>query len=229
MNKFAVIGLGRFGTRIALSLAEKGAEVLAIDSSPEKVETIKDDVAYAVCLDSTDLKALQAHDIEKMDAVIVAIGENFEALLLTAAQLKELKIKRLITRSSSQTQTMILKQMGITEMLSPEAEVGLSLAQRLLNPDMLTFFDLPDGYQIVEILAPHGIINKSLTDIGLRERYHLNLITIKREFEEIEKGEVLTRVHTIGVPKANTTIFEGDLLIIMGKQSDIQQFIEINR
>lgn len=228
-NKFAVIGLGRFGTRIARSLAEKGAEVLAVDCTPEKVEMVKDEVAYAVCIDSTDTKALQAHDIENMDAVIIAIGENFEALLLTAAQLKELNIKKLIARSSSPTQTRILQQMGVKQILSPEEEVGVALAQRLLNPDVLTFFELPDDYEIVEISAPLGIVNKNITDIGLRQKYHLNLITIKREFEEVVKGRVVKKIHTIGVPTATTSIFEGDTLIMMGKRRDIQKFIEINR
>ncbi|MBI1182980.1 NAD(P)H-binding protein [bacterium] len=228
-NKFAVIGLGRFGTRIARTLAQKGAEVLAVDCSPERVEQIKDDVAYAVSFDSTDRKAILAHDVQNMDAVVVAIGENFEALLLTSALLKDLKVKRIITRSSSPTQTTILKQMGIEEILSPEDEVGINVAQRLLNPDVLTFFELPDGYEIVEVATPAGIVNKSLTDIKLREKYHLNLITIKREFEEMSDKQVTKVMHTIGVPKPTTTIFEGDLLIVMGQRHDIKKFIEINR
>lgn len=228
-NKFAVIGLGRFGTRIALSLAHKGAEVLAIDCSSERVEQIKDEVAYAVALDSTDVKALMAHDIQNMDAVVVAIGENFEALLLTSALLKDIKVKRLITRSSSPTQTTILQQMGIEEILTPEEEVGINVAQRLLNPDVLTFFELPDGFEIVEIQTPPGVINKSLTDIKLREKYQLNLITIKRAFEEMLDKEVVKVQHTIGVPKPTTTIFEDDYLIIMGQRKDVKKFIEINR
>jgi trk system potassium uptake protein TrkA len=228
-NKFAVIGLGRFGTRIARTLAQKGAEVLAIDCSQERVESIKDDVAYAVAFDSTDKKSLLAHDIQNMDAVVVAIGENFEALLLTSALLKDLKVKRVITRSGSPTQSTILQQMGIDDILSPEDEVGINVAQRLLNPDVLTFFELPDGYEIVEITTPNGVVNKSIADIKLREKYHLNLITIKREFEEME-GKDLTKVlHTIGVPKPTTTIFQGDLLIVMGQRKDIKKFIEINR
>lgn len=228
-NKFAVIGLGRFGTRIALTLASKGAEVLAIDNDADRVEQIKEDVAYAVALDSTDVKALEAQDISNMDAVVVAIGENFEALLLTSALLKEMNIKRLITRSSSPTQTTILQQMGIDEILSPEDEVGINVAQRLLNPDMLTFFELPDGYEIVEVNAPQGIFNKNIGEIKLREKYQINLITIKRNFEEMVDKEVKQVAHTIGVPKPTTTIFEGDLLIMLGQRNDIKKFIEINK
>jgi len=227
--KFAVIGLGRFGMSIARTLAQRGAEVLAIDCSADRVEQIKDEVAYAVAFDSTDIKALESHDVVNMDAVVVAIGENFEALLLTSALLKEMKVKRLITRSSSPTQTTILQQMGIEEILTPEDEVGINVAQRLLNPDVLTFFELPDGYEIVEVVTPSGIINKSLTDIKLREKYNLNLITIKRCFEEVKGKDVVKVMHTIGVPKPTTSIFEGDLLILMGQRKDIKKFVEINR
>ena len=228
-SKFAVIGLGRFGTRIARTLAQKGAEVLAIAAMSDRVEQIKDEVAYAVALDSTDKKALEAHDVQNMDAVVVAIGENFEGLLLTSAILKDLKVKRIITRSGSPTQSTILQQMGINEILSPEDEVGINVAQRLLNPDVLTFFELPDGYEIVEVNTPLGIINKSVADSKLREKYHLNLITIKREFEEMQGKDITKVLHTIGVPKPTTTIFEGDLLILMGQRKDIKKFIEINR
>ena len=93
-EKFAVIGLGLLGTGIARTLAEKGAEVLAIDNDPDKVEDIKEEVAHAVCLDSTDIKALKAQNITDMDAVVIAIGHNFEGLLLTAVLLNELNIKR---------------------------------------------------------------------------------------------------------------------------------------
>lgn len=229
-NKFAVIGLGRFGTTIARTLSQRGAEVLAIDLDEEKVEQISDEVAYAVAMDATDMKALQAQNIEEMDAVVVAIGENFEALLLCAVLLLDLPSKpRIITRSSTSTQKMILERLGITEILSPEDEVGFAVAQRLLNPDLLTFLQLPDEYEIVEIACPPGVSNKTLNEIRLRERYNINLITIKRRFEEMEKGKVVEQQHIIGVPKADTVIFKNDNLILMGKARAIDRFIELNR
>src|SRR5437773_2752568 len=143
-SKFAVIGLGRFGTAIAQTLSQRGAEVLAIDNSEEKTEEIKDDVAYAVTLDSTELKALKSQNIQNMDAVVVAIGENFEALLLTTVLLMELNVKRIIARASGKHQRMILEKLGIEEILSPENEVGIAVAERLLNPTIVTSLQLPD-------------------------------------------------------------------------------------
>lgn len=228
-NKFAVIGLGLFGLSIARTLSQRGAEVLAIDCKPENVEAIKDEVAYAVTLDATDVKALQAQNIEEMDAVVVAIGENFEGLLLCTVLLQDLNINRIITRGSTVTQRTILSKMGVDEILAPEDEVGFAVAQRLLNPDIFTFIELPDDHKIAEIKAPRGVINKTLGEIKLRENYHLNLITIKRWYEEAEGNDVTLKDHIIGVPKATTAIFKDDTLILMGLRADIQKFLEINK
>lgn len=228
-HKFAVIGLGVFGNSIARTLAERGAEVLAIDNNQEHVEAIKDDVAYAVQLDATDIRALEAQNIQDMDAVVVAIGEDFEAVLITAANLQELNIKRVITRASNKQQRRILEKMGVQEVLSPEGEVGTTVAERLLQPSIRTFLPLPDNYEIVEINTPKGIANKSLSKISLREKYNINMITIKRSFEEIQDGKPTEVEHIIGVPKADTIIYPSDILILIGKKQDIKRFIEINR
>src|SRR5690606_24273426 len=114
-HKFAVIGLGRFGNSIARTLAERGAEVLAIDNNEDHVEDIKDDVAYAVTLDAMDSRALEAQNVQDMDAAIVSIGEDFEALLITTANLQELNIKRIITRAANKQQRRILEKMGVQE------------------------------------------------------------------------------------------------------------------
>lgn len=228
-NKFAVIGLGLFGVSIARTLSQRGAEVLAIDNDPEKVESIKDEVAYAVSLDATDIKALKAQNIEEMDAVVVAIGENFEGLLLCTVLLQDMNVKRIITRGSTVTQRTILSKMGVQEILAPEDEVGFAVAQRLLNPDIFTFIELPDDHKIAEVLAPKGTINKTVSEIRLREKYHLNLITIKRKYEETRDKDVELIDHIIGVPKAGTVIFKEDTLILMGKRTDIQRFLEVNK
>ena len=164
-NKFAVIGMGRFGTAIAQTLSQRGAEVLAIDNREEKIEDVKDDVSCAVTLDSTELKALKSQNIQDMDAVVVAIGENFEALLLTTVLLMELNVKRIIARANGKHQRMILEKLGIREILSPENEVGTAGAERLLNPNIITSLQLPDGYEIVEIKTPKELGNRSLSEI----------------------------------------------------------------
>jgi trk system potassium uptake protein TrkA len=229
-NKFGVIGLGRFGTTIARTLSQRGAEVMVFDSDPDKIDSLRDEVAYAVQLDATDIKALRAQNIDDLDAVVVAIGHDFEALLLTTVTLVELKVKRIIARASTEQQRRILEKLGIKEILSPEDEVGISVAGRLLNPDLVSFFQLPDNYQIVELRTPNGIADKTVIEIGLRNRYNLNLITLRRAYEVMTpEGEAATEYHILGVPRADTILYSTDYIILLGKHADIEKFVQINK
>ena len=194
-QRFAVIGLGQFGSAIAKNLSKRGAEVLAIDASLEKVEGIKDEVSHAVAIDATDKKALLSQNIQDVDAVVVAIGENFQALLLCTFLLIELKVKRIITRSMGNDQRRILKKMGVTEILSPEDEVGGNVAEMLINPNVVMCMQLPDDYEIVEVKAPSAIFDRSLGDIGLREKYKLNLVRIHMQLRTIK---LLLSINMIG-------------------------------
>ncbi|MCC6385323.1 MAG: TrkA family potassium uptake protein [Bacteroidia bacterium] len=228
-NKFAVIGLGQFGTAIAQTLAKRGAEVIAIDNNPEYVDDLKDDVSVAVCLDATDAKALYAQNIHEMDAVVVAIGENFESLLLSVVLLLEMKVPRIIARANGKHQRMILEKIGVKEILSPQNDVGLAIAERLINPTILNTLMLPDDYEIVEIKTPRTMINRTLNDIGLRTKYNLNLITIKRIFTIEKEGEKTEEQHILGVPSPETILLDTDSILVFGRVNDIERFIEINK
>jgi trk system potassium uptake protein TrkA len=210
------------------AVSERGAEVLAIDNNEMNIQNIKDEVAYAVTLDSTDKKALITQGIKDMDAVVVAIGENFEALLLTTVYLNELNVERIIARANGPQQRMILEKMGVDEILSPEDEVGTVVAERLINPNILSFLQLPDDYEVVEIKAPKGIIGKTLDEVGLRDKYKLTVVTIKRLFEEEKNGEKVMQEHVLGVPASNTSIQKSDTLMVFGRVRDIEKFIDIN-
>jgi len=229
-QRFAVIGLGQFGSAIAKNLSQRGAEVLAIDSSIEKVEGIKDEVSHAVAIDATDKKALLSQNIQDVDAVVVAIGENFQGLLLCTFVLIELKVKRIITRTMGNDQRRILEKMGVTEILSPEDEVGGNVAEMLINPNVVMCMQLPDDYEIVEVKAPSAIFGRSLEDIALREKYKLNLVTILRNNEHEHPTENDTKdYHIIGVPDSNSIIKERDIIVIFGLTKNIERFLEINK
>jgi trk system potassium uptake protein TrkA len=226
--KFAVIGLGRFGTRIARTLSGRGAEVIAIDKSMAKVDNLRDDVALPVAMDSTELRNLKAQNITDVDAVVVAIGEDFESLLLTVVHLMSLKVKRIIARASNTQQRLILEKLGVEEILSPEEEVGSIVAERLIHPDVKTFLQLSNDYEIAEIKSPPKTCNKAVSEIGFREVYKLNLITLRRNAQEMIDGKVMFTSSVIGVPKSDNIIYEGDTIILFGKTSDIEKFVELN-
>lgn len=228
-NSFAVIGLGRFGRSVAINLANKGAEVLAIDNREHVIEDLRDEVAYAVCMDATDLKALKSHNIHEMDAAIVAIGTDFESLLLITVNLMELGVERIVARAMSKTQRVILERIGLKEIVAPETEVGRSLAEKLMNPGILTFMQLPDEYEIVEIETPPLCVDRSLQDIDLRRKYNLNLITIKRcKQQELAEGEEPI-YHIVGIPDGETKLLKTDTLLVMGRDKDISRFIDVNQ
>lgn len=228
-NRFAVIGLGYLGTAIAKTLSDRGAEVLAIDENPDKVEALKEEVAHAVALDSTDSKALISQNIQDYDAVVIAIGHDFEAQILTAVLLKEMNVNRIVTRAANIQQKTILEKVGITEIFLPDFEVGKTVAEMVLHSTVKAFLPLPDDYEIVEIHTPRKVTNKSINEISLREKYNLNLITIKRQYPEEVHGEKTMVEHIIGVPKSDTVLLESDIIILLGKSQDVDMFIEINK
>ena len=228
-RKFAVIGVGKYGAEIARELAKKGAEVHAFDVSQARTEALKDEVALAIALDATDPKILRSKGIDQMDAVVVAIGENFEATVLTTLNLLDLGLSRVIVRANDANQERILSSLGVTEILSPESEVAEVVSERLINPNIRGFLSLPDDYEIAELKAPLACHGRQLGDLELAQRYELRLITIRREFQETsEDGTPCVREHILGVPKPDTTIEATDTLVVFGSLDNVKKFLDIN-
>jgi len=227
-QKFAVIGVGQFGKSIAKALTQNEVEVIAIDSDQDVIDSVADEVALAVCLDATDKKALLSQDINTCNTVVVAIGSDFEQELLCIVTLMEIGIKRIIARARGEAQKRILEKVGISEIFSPEVEVGLVVAERLINPNLVSYLQLPDGYRIAELIAPVNTIGRSLGDINLRDRYKLSLITIKKQFKVQGLDKEDMEQHISGVPDSKTILENTDNLVIFGKSKDIDRFIEIN-
>ena len=219
-SKFAVIGLGVFGSAIARKLVERGADVMAIDESEDKVQSIANDVAYAVSLDATNKHALESQSIAEMDAVVVSIGSSFQEMILCVFQLQAIGVKQIIARAQGPVQREILTKMGIEHVLSPELEVANNVAEQLTTPGVLMCVNLPDEHEIIEVAAPKKLHGRTLEDIGLRKKYTVNLITVLKKSDD---GH-----HIKGVPGPDTVIDEGDIIMIFGLTKDVNRFIEIN-
>ena len=222
--RYVVIGIGKYGSRIALEMAGRGAEVFAIDCVEERVEQVADEVAIAITMDSTDPKALRSQKLEGMDAAVVAIGENFEATVLTTLNLMDLGIPRVIVRASGRDQERILRKLGVEEILAPETEFAGIVAERLMNPNLRGFLELPDDFEIAEIKAPTGCVGRTLGDIDLTNRYELRLITIRRTYNE--QGQ--DQEHLIGIPRPDTTVQETDTLVVFGTLGNVNRLLEVN-
>lgn len=227
-NKFAVIGLGVFGSAIARKLSERGADVMAIDENEERVQLISQDVAFAVQLDATNSAALENQNLKEVDAVIVSIGSSFQEMLLCVFQLQEIGVKKIIARAQGPVQYKILEKMDVDEILSPELEVANNVAEQLTNPGVKMCVELPDDYEIIEVEAPSKVIGRTLEDIGLRKKYNLNMVTVLKKTIAKEGEDERIEHHIYGVPGPHSKVSEGDILVLFGLDSDINRFIEIN-
>lgn len=228
-EKVAIIGMGHFGMHLSLYLTEQGIEVLGVDISEDRVELVRDQIAHTVIMDTTDLKALRQLGLEDFDCVVVAIGENFKASLLTTANLQEIKVKRIINRVLSTVHERILKLMNITEMILPEGEAARLLARKLSMKGVVEHFDVSDEYAISEFAVPKWAIGKTLAELDLRRKYQLNLITIlhetKQETSILEQGKWANK-KVLGIPSADHRCVEEDIFVVFGKNIDVQNFLE---
>jgi trk system potassium uptake protein TrkA len=224
-KKVAVIGVGNFGAHLAVTLAKQGAEVLAIDSSMDRLEDVKDKVTYTVRLDSTEEKALRDQGLTELDAVIVAIGDDFEATLLTVVALQNIGVKRIIARATTKTHERILRHLGIEEVISPAVEAAERLADSLMYRGVIDSLELSSDYSIVEVNAPEAFIGKSLGELQLRETFDVNLITIKRIEQEPRLLGLRSRTveKILGIPTPDMVVQRGDVLVLFATKPAISK------
>lgn len=221
-QEFAVIGLGRFGSRLAVTLTNNGAEVIAIDRDARLVEAIRNDVTVAVRLDSTVEEALRAQGVDQVDAAIVGIGEDFESTVLTVATLKAIGVPKIFARAESDTQAKILADIGAATIINPERESAFRWAHRLMLPNLRQYVELGEGHSMIYTVAPPAFHNKTLLELQLRAKYGVNLVAINRTVRDRSKDpESRTAVQTISVPSAATTILPDDVLVLVGSNESL--------
>lgn len=226
-QRVAVIGLGRFGMSLAGRLSTHGAEVIAVDADQSLVNEIQDDVAIAVRLDSTDETALRSQEIDRVDCVVVAIGENFEAAMLTTVICKKnLQVPNVICRAQTPLHAEIFGQIGADEVIQPEQQAGEMLGRRLAHPRINDYITLGDGFTVVEFLAPTKFVGRTLKELALRPTYQVNLIAIRRKTEAASTdadtpGATVTKTRLISVPGPNDLIEATDVLVLAGPEESL--------
>ncbi len=215
-QEFAVIGLGRFGRSVAHHLESHGYTVLGIDLSPQIVQSFTNQVTQAVTLDSTNEEALRAVDITSFDTVVVAIGTDFEANLLTTVALKNLGVRRVITKALNRRQEEILRRVGADRVIRPEHDAGERLAEELITPAMLEKLHLGADHSVLELVVPQPLVWKSLAQMDLRNRYGITVLVVKR-------GETI-----LVSPPADCILQEGDILVVLGSNQDLTRFTALS-
>ena len=221
MQRFAIIGLGRFGKRLAMLLADAGAEVIAVDIDRDVVESLRDDVTLAVRLNSTNSEALRSQGIDKVDVAVVGMGDAFEDNVMTTVLLKQLGVRRVISRATSQIRGDILRQVGADDVVNPERESAHRWFNLLLAPAIVTQFELGEGYSLAQVVASESFYGKTLAELQLRQKHNVTVVAIQRKASE---GEQEDREPFITLPMGDTVIESGDLLLLVGNDEAMRAF-----
>ncbi|RKY11829.1 MAG: TrkA family potassium uptake protein [Planctomycetota bacterium] len=224
MKRFAVIGLGRFGQKLAIALSMSGAEVIAIDRDRTVIEQIRDQVSHAVRLDSTDEEALLSQGVDKIDVAIVGMGQGgraFESAILTVVNLRKMGVEQIYARAQGLTAGQVFSAVGATEVIYPEIESAQRWAYKLIAPHIGEKIDFAPGYSMASIKAPTSFDGKTVMDLQLRQKYSVNLVAIKRG--QTNKDKKTKAEAIINVPMPNTVIYAGDTLMVAGSDTDLEK------
>jgi trk system potassium uptake protein len=219
---FAVIGLGTFGRQVCLELSAKGGKVIAVDNEPKHIDVVKELVTQAVLLDSTDEEGLSTLQLEEVDVAIVAIGDAIEAGILTTAILKRSGVPYIVARAVSEIHGQVLKQVGADEVINIEIDEGRRLAQRLIAPQVLDRIPISSSISFAELNVPRSFLNSSLGKLDLRRRFSINVIAVKREDFTVDEQGNTVRNEEVIFPDRETVLNEQDILLVVGKNEDIE-------
>lgn len=211
-KEFAVIGLGRFGGSICRELSREGMEVLALDLDEDKVNEYRDIASHAVIADSTDENVLKELGFRNIDHVIVAIGDNIQASMLTTLILKEMGIKMITVKAQNDYHEKILNKIGADQVVHPERDMGKRIAHNIISNNILDYIELSDDHSVVEVKAGSKMGGQTLVDLDIRAEYGCNVVAIKRDKDVIVS------------PMATEEIKESDVLIVIGADKDISRF-----
>jgi len=213
MKRVVVIGLGIFGSQLVRQLYEKGIEVVAIDKNKDIVQRIKDHSTKAVLADATDKEVLESIGIAADDTVVISFGEDLSASTLLTLYLKEMQVREIIVKVPNDDYKRILLKVGASEAIIPEREMANKVARSIISPNVLEYLPISEDYTICELAPPTAFIGKSLAELDLRKRYQLQVIAIR---------DVLSESLQL-VPRASSVIKDSDVLVIVGREEDIQK------
>lgn len=212
MKQFAVIGLGRFGTSVARTLTQMGYDVLAIDADESKVEELADVVTHAVTANALDETVLKSLGLRNFDVVVVAIGQDIQSNILVTVMLKEMGVKKVVAKAATELQGKVLQKIGADVVVFPERDMGERVARWLVSKNIIDVINLSPDYSLVELAASPEFQGVSLQDTGLRKKFGISVLAIRRGKEFIIS------------PDARQIIEEGDVLIVIGSNEKLKFF-----
>lgn len=208
-KQFAVLGLGRFGSSLAVTLARMGHEVLAVDSSENSVNKLVGRVAKAVQADVHNEETLKSLGLRNFDTVVVAIGQDVQTSILVTVMLKELGVKSIVAKAQNELHGKVLEKVGVDKVVYPERDMGVRVAHCLVSSNILDHIQLSPDYSIAEIKATPKVSGQTLGKLNLRAKLGVNVLAIRRSND------------VIVAPGAEATVEEQDVLVVLGSTKAI--------
>ncbi|MFH0759794.1 MAG: TrkA family potassium uptake protein [Bacteroidota bacterium] len=225
-RRFVLIGLGAYGTEIAKTLLENDADVIVMDRDPAAVKQMKvQGCRYAVHIDNLDPSSL-AKFIKPEDILILAMGDSFEAHILTIELLKGLGVKTIYARATKDIQYRVLEKMGITEILFPERHEGRRFALKLLNRNFHFIDEFASDIFLIEIPVKGELAGKTILEHEIRAKHNVNIIGLKIQTFDPEGKEI---INTDYVGFENTTLTTNHTLLVLGKDDDLAELVRNSR
>lgn len=220
----AVIGLGTFGAKTAIRLYEKGAEVVAIDKEAALVEKIKDRVTHAVSIDVTDERSLRSQNISDVDVAVVAIGDKIEQSIMAVTMLRKLGVGRVIARATSAIHEHVLHEIGASEIIKVEDEMGEITASKIVAPHVLQRYNFAAGYSIVELKLGKKFEGKTLVESKIRQNYSLNIVALQKKVPYIsEDGKAAYKTEINDCPMPMDVIEADDIVVLVGSEKNFNK------
>jgi trk system potassium uptake protein TrkA len=209
MKRIGIIGGGRFGTALAECLARRGAEVLMLDRDRQVVQRLASLLTRVVQGDGTDAHVLEEAGFRECDSVVVAIGTNMESSILTTMNLKDLKVPRIVTKAGSDLHGKVLERVGADVVVHPDRERAQRLARSLLARSPVDYFEVAEGYSVLEIQAPPSFVGKSLLQSDVRKAYGVTVLAIRRAAGDGKITEIIS-------PGGDEVVQNEDTLVLFG-------------
>lgn len=211
--RYAVIGLGNFGSWVVRTLNDLRQDTIAIDIDKDRVQKIRDYTSTPVLADATRKENLISLGINEMKAAVVSLGDNTSAATLITLYLQEMGVGQIIVKAVDEDHGKILKKVGATDIIFPEKDMGVKVAKSLVMPNILEFIDMSEDFQIAEIAPPNDFVGKSLAQLALPQRYNVQVIGIR---------ELIPERFTI-VPTGDFIVKDSDILVVIGRGSNINR------
>lgn len=211
MKSYAVIGLGLFGSQVAMDLFEQGKDVMAIDMNPELVEEYANRVSRAVVADAKKRDVLKQLGVDQCDCAIVAMTSDLATSVLVTMNLKALGIGEIICKAQNETDMEVLETLGATQVIIPEKIAATRLCRKMCHPNVLEYIEVSEEFGIVEIQVPKHWLGHNIIELNVRAKYGINIIAIK------QKGKMIFSFD------AKYNLQEEDILILLGDSKALKK------